>query len=699
MSLTPRSDAVDGTVQSLRGVGPRLSERLAKLGIAQIRDLLFHLPLRYEDRTTVTPMGAVRPQTDVVVVGHVELAQVKHGRRRSLIVRLSDGTGHLDLRFFHFGKAQSEGFKSGANVYCYGTARRGAVGLELVHPEYQLLRAGEPPPLEQGLTPVYPTTEGIGQGVLRRLCEAALDVARSQHGIADWLADEDLESKNAPTLIDALAAVHHPETNAKGIGTLTNRSDAITRLALEELLAHHMSHRAVRDQMDKRKGPALRADSALPKKFLASLPFQLTGAQARVLKEVREDLRRSRPMYRLVQGDVGSGKTVVAAAAVVHTVAARTQAAIMAPTELLAEQHFRNFVEWLEPLGIRVVWLGGKQSARERRDVLAALADGQAQVAVGTHALFQEQVRFAALALAVIDEQHRFGVDQRQALLGKAPANIDSPHQLIMTATPIPRTLAMTACAHLDISSIDELPPGRQPVETAVVPQGRRDKLVERVARACEGGQQAYWVCPLIEESENLQAQAAEETAQALTEALPHLRTGLVHGRLKSTERDVIMSAFRDGELDLLVATTVIEVGVDVPNSSLMVIENAERMGLSQLHQLRGRVGRGNRQSHCVLLYRGPLSNMAKSRLAIMRESTDGFVIARKDLELRGPGEVLGTRQTGDIKLRVADLGRDRDLVERAVQLAPRVLKRNPQSGPALVHRWIGAGVSYGEVG
>ena len=692
-------DAVDASVQTLHRVGPALRVKLEKIGLEAVRDLLFHLPLRYEDRTKVSPIGGLQPGMDVVLHARIALSQVKFGRRRSLVVRIQDGTGQLDLRFFHFSESQRRGFAQGKWIYCYGQVRRGAVGLELVHPEYQLLTEHDTPPLEDALTPVYPTTDGLGQGVLRRLCEQALAIAEKEGGLKDWLEDSELLGGNTLSLLEAIKHLHHPPKATRKQHLEHNRNKAVERLALEELLAHQLSHRAIRAQLDTRTAPIIRGRSGLTEKFKSNLGFQLTDAQARVVKEVWHDLSRARPMYRLVQGDVGSGKTVVAALAVLQTVASGRQAAVMAPTELLAEQHLRSFVKWFEPLGLRVVWLGGKQTARERREVLNALADGQASIAVGTHALFQDQVRFAALALAVIDEQHRFGVDQRQALLAKGPSDVDSPHQLIMTATPIPRTLAMAGCAHLDISSIDELPPGRKEVETVVVSQARRDQLIERVASACAGGSQAYWVCPLIEESDSLQAEAAEDTATLLAESLPTLTTGLVHGRMKPAERDLVMARFRDGEVDLLVATTVIEVGVDVPNASLMVIENAERMGLSQLHQLRGRVGRGTQRSHCVLLYKGPLSHTATSRLAVMRESTDGFVISEKDLELRGPGEVLGTRQTGDIRLRVADLGRDIDLVDKAVEIAPALIKATPQAQEALVERWIGRAVDYGEVG
>ena len=511
----------------------------------------------------------------------------------------------------------------------------------------------------------------------------------------DWLVSR-REAADLPTLLEALNLVHAPNEDEDTYALTQGKHPAVRRLALEELAAHHLSHQSIRASLDKRRARALPLDSRFTQLFRERLAFDLTAAQERVYGEVAADLGRPRPMYRLVQGDVGSGKTVVAALAMLSAIGHQRQAAVMAPTELLAEQHFKSFYDWFEPLGIRVVWLGGRQTARQRRDALAALACGEANIAVGTHALFQADVRFAALSLAVIDEQHRFGVHQRMALLDKGGEDGELPHQLIMTATPIPRTLAMTACAHLDVSSIDELPKGRQPVDTAVLPETRRDQLVERIAKACAEGQQAYWVCPLIDDSEVLEAQAAEETASALAEALPELRIGLVHGRKKTAERDAVMGAFRDGDVDLLVATTVIEVGVDVPNASLMVIENAERMGLAQLHQLRGRVGRGARKSACVLLYHLPLSRTARSRLSVMRETNDGFAIAAKDLELRGPGEVLGTRQTGEVQMRIADLIRDQDLIDDAVDIAKALPS---EAGVALVRRWLGDAVDYGEVG
>ena len=686
------------SVITLKGIGAKVAERLARLGITQVQDLLFHLPLRYEDRTQVTPIGAIVTGTSVVLDAQVEVAEVKFGRRRSLLVRIADGTGYVDLRFFHFGNTQKQAFARGARVQIYGDARRGPAGMEIVHPEYQVLQPDDAVAVESHLTPVYPTTEGLHQLSLRRMCDQALRIAAADGGLVHLIPMSIARKQGLEDLLSALQQLHHPDAG------MDRKSLEVARrtLSFEELVAHQLSHLAIKAQARERRASVLHGNCTLEPRFMDALGFNLTGAQTRVTQEVHRDLSHSYPMYRLVQGDVGSGKTVVAALAAVRAIEAGKQTAIMAPTELLAEQHLRQFTHWFEPLGVRVAWLGGKQTARARRATLAALSTGECAIAVGTHALFQEAVHFARLGLVIIDEQHRFGVQQRHALLDKGVDDAGvalAPHQLIMTATPIPRTLAMTSYAHLDVSSIDELPPGRQPIDTAVLPQSRRPQIIERIARACEAGQQAYWVCPLIEESEVVQAEAAEVTAETLAENLPGVRIGLVHGRIKHAERDAVMSEFRAANIDLLVATTVIEVGVDVPNSSLMIIENAERLGLSQLHQLRGRVGRGTRKSACLLLYKAPLSRLARARLGVLRDSNDGFEIAAKDLELRGPGELLGTRQTGEAQLRVADLGRDQDILDDVVQAAEQIMADSPAHAPLLVQRWVGAAVAYGDVG
>ncbi len=688
----PQTTGLDAApVTRLKGVGPRNAERLAKIGIETVQDVLFHLPFRYQDRTRITPMGGLRPGDQAVVEGDVELADIRFGKRRSLLVRVADGTGFITLRFFHFNNAQKAALTRGVRLRCYGEVRNGPASLEMVHPEYQRLDSGEDDGMEESLTPVYPTTEGMHQLTWRGMTEQALKVLQARpEALAEWLPAELLERMRLPELTEAVVYLHRPPPEADQSALLAGRHPAQKRLAFEELLAHQLSLRKLRQHQQRAAAPSLRGDGTLIGALRRQLPFTLTAAQERVVKEIGRDLQQDHPMMRLVQGDVGSGKTVVAALAALQAVEADHQVALMAPTELLAEQHLRSFIDWLEPLGIPVAWLTGRHKGRAREKLLSAIAGGQARVVVGTHALFQEDVLFHSLGLVIIDEQHRFGVHQRMALREKGRNEGAVPHQLIMTATPIPRTLAMTAYADLDVSVIDELPPGRKPVTTVAIADNRRDEVLERVRSACTQGRQAYWVCTLIEESEVLQCQAAEETAAAMKDLLPELRVGLVHGRLKAAEKETVMDAFKAGELDLLVATTVIEVGVDVPNASLMIIENPERLGLAQLHQLRGRVGRGAVESHCVLMYHQPLSNNAQQRLAVMRETNDGFVIAQKDLELRGPGEVLGTRQTGEMQFRIADLMRDQPLLPEVQQAAALLLERYPDRVDRLIRRWVG---------
>ncbi len=683
------------SITAIKGIGPSQAERFARLGLRTVQDLLFHLPMRYQDRTRVVPMGALRPGDQAVVEGEVLHTEIKFGRRRMLLTRIADGTGSLTLRFFHFTAAQQAALARGTRLRCFGEVRTGATTLEMVHPEYR--RVDGDAPVEEHLTPIYPSTEGLQQPSLRRAIDAAL-ARLDTHVLPEWLPAALREELAFPALDHALQLLHRPPPDVALSSLAEGRHPAQRRLAFEELLAHHLSLRRLRELTRHEAAHPLKPTGKLTKAFLASLSFELTGAQRRVMKEIAADLRGAVPMQRLVQGDVGSGKTVVAALAVLMAVESGYQAAVMAPTEILAEQHYRNFARWLAPLGVNVVWLSGRQKGKARREAVEAVATGAALVAVGTHALFQQDVEFAGLGLVVVDEQHRFGVHQRLALKEKGAKAGRHAHQLIMTATPIPRTLAQTAYADLDLSVIDELPPGRTPVETVVVPDNRREAVVQRVYSACAEGRQAYWVCTLIEESDVLQAQAAEDTAVLLREALPTLRVGLVHGRLKPDEKEAVMSAFKAGELDLLVATTVIEVGVDVPNASLMVIENAERLGLAQLHQLRGRVGRGAAKSACVLMYHGPLSETARERLAVMRETNDGFVIARKDLEIRGPGELLGTRQTGLQQLRIADLERDEDLLPRVAEVAAQLLRDYPAHVPPLVARWVGDDQRYAHV-
>jgi ATP-dependent DNA helicase RecG len=702
--LSQASDNLDTLpVTVLKGVGPRIAERLQRLNIRTLQDVLFHLPARYEDRTRVTPMGAVQSGQQVVVQGEVDLAEVRFGRRRSLLVRISDGSGALTLRFFHFNAAQQAGFKRGTAIRCYGEARGSAGSLELIHPEYSLLPVNAQTIMEEHLTPVYPATEGVHQLTLRALTEQALDYLGGQDAdnasaLVDWLPAGLVRSFKLTSLPAALRYVHRPPPNAPLELLAAGKHPAQQRLAFEELLAHHLSLRRVRQRAQHLAAPAFSRSQALLDRYTGSLPFTLTPAQQRVISEIQRDLSRQHPMARLVQGDVGSGKTVVAACAALMAVQAGYQVALMAPTELLAEQHYRSFSEWLSPLDIDVAWHAGKSKGKTRTAALQAINSGMAAVAVGTHALFQDEVEFFRLGLVIIDEQHRFGVHQRLALRDKGRVGEQRPHQLVMTATPIPRTLAMTVYADLDTSVIDELPPGRQPVKTVAVSQERREEVIQSVRKACAAGQQAYWVCTLIEESDVLQCQAAEKTATVLAECLPELRIGLVHGRLAAAQKETLMAAFKAATLDLLVATTVIEVGVDVPNASLMIIENPERLGLAQLHQLRGRVGRGSRQSSCVLLYQPPLSEKARERLAVLRASNDGFDIARRDMELRGPGEVLGTRQTGEMQFHIADLLRDESLLTAVESAAAQLMVQAPDNVAPLIRRWLGEAVNYGEV-
>lgn len=686
-------------VDALKGVGANLAAKLAKIGLLTLQDILLHLPLRYMDRTRIFAIGGLQPNANAVIEGEVRACDIVFGKRRSLVCKVQDGTGTITLRFYHFNNAQKQRLTQGTRLRIFGETRRGASGLEMYHPEYDFLDEAAPLPLEQTLTPIYPTTEGLTQPRLRALAQQALTWL-DKHPLRELLPDNVRRKLNQCSLADALRYLHQPPVNADVQQLIEGEHPYQQRLAFEELLAHHLSLLLLRQQTQSDAAPRLRLTPMLEKNMLAQLGFSLTRAQQRVIAEIADDLAKPIPMLRLVQGDVGSGKTVVAAIAAMAAIASGKQVAIMAPTEILAEQHRLNMGKWLEPLGIKLGWLTGKLKVSERRTQLEAIANGDAQLVIGTHALFQEAVAFAHLGLAIIDEQHRFGVHQRLSLSEKghidsANNQIQRPHQLIMTATPIPRTLAMSAYADLDCSVIDELPPGRTPVTTVVISDQRRDEVIERVRLACAQGTQAYWVCTLIEESEALEAQAAQATAETLARALPLLRIGLIHGRLKPVEKESIMTAFKAGELDLLVATTVIEVGVDVPNASLMIIENPERLGLAQLHQLRGRVGRGSTASHCVLLYGSPLSNNSRERLRVMRESSDGFYIAEQDLLLRGPGEVLGTRQTGEMQFKIADLQRDAHLLSAVKEAALLLMADYPTLSRDIVARWLGHNQRY----
>lgn len=674
-------------LNSLSGVGASQAGKLARLGLATVQDLLLHLPLRYEDRTQLYAINDLLPDIYATVEGEVLHSDITFGRRRMLTCQISDGTGILTLRFFNFNAGMKNSLAPGRRVTAYGEIKRGQRGAEIIHPEYRVQGDNSVVELQETLTPVYSTTEGIRQATLRNLTDQALTLLDTC-AIAELLPPE--LSQGMISLPEALRTLHRPPPDMALADLESGRHPAQRRLIMEELLAHNLSMLAVRAGAQRYHALPMPARHDLSDKLLSSLPFRPTAAQTRVVREIEQDLAHDYPMMRLVQGDVGSGKTLVAALTALNVIAYGKQVALMAPTELLAEQHASNFRQWFAPLGIEVGWLAGKQKGKARQAQQDAIAAGQVSMIVGTHAIFQEQVQFNGLALVIIDEQHRFGVHQRLALWEKGEEQGFHPHQLIMTATPIPRTLAMTAYADLDTSTIDELPPGRTPVTTVAIPDTRRAEIVERVKKACrDEGRQAYWVCTLIEESEQLEAQAAEASWEELKLALPDLQVGLVHGRMKPAEKQAVMQAFKQGDIHLLVATTVIEVGVDVPNASLMIIENPERLGLAQLHQLRGRVGRGSVASHCVLLYKSPLSKTAQKRLQVLRDSNDGFVIAQCDLEIRGPGELLGTRQTGNAEFKVADLLRDQAMIPEVQRVARHIHQHYPQQAQALIERWL----------
>lgn len=684
-------------VTQLRGIGAAQAEKLARLNIFTLQDVLFHLPFRYQDRTRITPIGATRDGSEALIQGRVLLADVVIRKRRSLLCRIEDGTGQITLRFFHFSGAQQKQFQPGAIVRCYGEVRITALGREIAHPEYRVLETPDAP-IEAALTPLYPATEGIQQTSLRRLSDQVLAILGKAQQVAELLPVDAMHKAQWPSLTEALHFVHRPPPDAPVQALLDGTHKAQQRLALEELTAHHLSLLKLRDRVKMQTAVPLPMQSLLEQQLLQSLPFAPTNAQQKVHRELCSDLAQPHPMLRLVQGDVGAGKTLVAARAALLAIDAGYQVALMAPTEILAEQHYHAFLDWFEPLGLRVAWLAGKLKGKKRNEQLALIETGTAHMVVGTHALFQEEVQYRHLALVIIDEQHRFGVHQRLALKQKGERSGIAPHQLIMTATPIPRTLAMSAYADLDTSVIDELPPGRTPVKTVVIENQRRHEVVARVRNACREGRQVYWVCTLIEGSEQLEAQAAEDTAAQLRQVLPDVAIGLVHGRLKPAEKAEVMDQFKQAQLQVLVATTVIEVGVNVPNASVMIIENPERLGLAQLHQLRGRVGRGATESFCVLMYQKPLSKLGRERLDILRQTNDGFLIAEKDLQLRGPGEVLGTRQTGEMNFRIANLLRDEALLDDAKRLADWLRRRHPERTEPLIQRWLGNAAQYGEV-
>ena len=697
-AIAPKPRSLDAMSPArLKGVGPALEKKLAAIGITSIQDLLFHLPLRYEDRTRITLAARAQIGEYMQFEGEVTSCDLQFGKRRSLRCSLRDSSGSMTLRFFHFSAAQKDSLAVGTQLRVYGEVKHGRAGFELFHPEYKPLSQASQE-VSDTLTPIYPTTEGLMQPRLRSIIGQAVELVVGKDAIEDYLPADLVAKFNLASLTEAIKQIHRPAADAFGGWDRDAPNPGRDRLAFEELLTHRLSLRRLRDDAAAKAAPQFVGENQLIRGFLSALPFELTGGQQRAFAEISEDLARPTPMLRLLQGDVGSGKTVVAALSALRAIDAGYQVALMAPTEILAEQHAVNFRQWFEPLGIEVGWHSGKQKGKPRAEQLERVSAGFCQILVGTHALFQGEVIYAKLGLIIIDEQHRFGVQQRLALREKAASMNINPHQLVMTATPIPRTLAMSAYADLDNSIIDELPPGRTPVNTLIVSNERRGEVVERIAAACENRSQAYWVCTLIDESEVLQCQAAEVTAQQLAEQLPQVRVGLVHGRMKPVEKAEVMARFKAAEIDLLVATTVIEVGVDVPNSSLMVIENPERLGLAQLHQLRGRVGRGSIKSHCILLYQSPLSRNGKERLGVMRESNDGFYIAEKDLELRGPGQVLGTAQTGLMEFRIADLVRDAAMLDDVKDAADHVLGQHPQVVDSLVRRWLGENIHYANV-
>ena len=697
--VTKVSSSLTASVLNLSGVGPKVEEKLNRIGIYTVQDLLFHLPLRYQDKTRISLIGTLQPGQEALIEGTVETTQIKYGRRRSLLCMLSDESDTLMLRFFHFSRTQQQRLNKGNLLRCYGQIRRGAKTLEMIHPEYRHIDPDNSPAIDKQLTAIYPLTDGLQQRTMQNLSSQALDILSNlEDKLVELLPDEILATFDLPDLISALSYVHRPPPEAKLQLLRDGKHPTQQRLAFEELLSQHLSLQRVRQKTQALRATPLIDQGQLREKFIKILNFKLTQSQEKVLREIAQDLEKNTPMLRLLQGDVGSGKTVVSAFAALHALESSNQVALMVPTELLAEQHFQTFSQWFEKIDIEVLLITGKSTKSERDTYRKVLGNKQRVIAIGTHALFQKDITFSNLGLIIIDEQHRFGVHQRLSLLDKGIVKDSIPHQLIMTATPIPRTLAMTVYADLDLSIIGSPPPNRQTINTVVLSNDRRDEIIARIKAACHCDRQVYWVCTLIEESEVLQCQTATETFQQLTEKLHDINIGLIHGRMKNREKEAIMASFKDNKTQLLVATTVIEVGVDVPNASLMIIENSERLGLFQLHQLRGRVGRGNIKSDCVLMYQAPLGELARSRLETMRETNDGFEIAEKDLALRGPGELTGTRQTGLPDLRIADILRDANLLADVQRAAKLLQQKYPQHIDPLLKRWIGKELEYSSV-
>ena len=669
---------------SISGLGQKTSDRLNQLGIHTLEHLLFHLPSRYQDKTTITSLSSASVEDEILIEVTIDRIEVIPARQRQLLCYLSDNQNQrVLLRFFHFTQYQKQALIRGETIQCFGEIKIGRQGLEMHHPEYRIISQDQKPLLESTLTPVYPLCAGVSQNKMKQWVNNALDVLKASV-IDDYF--EKITQSTMPSLKDSLFLLHHPNKNEdlSKIEAFTHISQQ--RLIIEELAAHQLSLLKIKEARKSKESKKISIKNTLSNKLLSSLEFDLTSAQSRCISQINEDLSTSEPMHRLLQGDVGSGKTIVAVFALLQAAENNFQTAVMAPTEILARQHLQNFSNYLTPLGIQIAFLSGSQNTQERKDNLSLIENGKAKVIIGTHALFQENVYFEDLALVIIDEQHKFGVHQRLSLSKKA---ILTPHQLVMTATPIPRSLTMSAYADLDTSIIDELPPGRQTIETVALSNARRDELITKIKQISKEGRQIYWVCTLIEESEALRAESAEKTFTYLKDNLRELKVVMIHGRLTKSEKEIIMSDFSKGETNLLVATTVIEVGVNVPNASLMIVENAERLGLAQLHQLRGRVGRGSEKSACVLLYQSPLSQTAKERLDILRQSNDGFLIAQKDLELRGPGEILGTQQTGIASMKIADIVRDSYLLKQVGYYSSKMLEAEHTSQNALMTRWI----------
>ena len=692
----PEGKEKNHPIQNIRGVGPKIADTLSNLGIYRVEDAVFHLPYKYEDRTNLTPIGDAPYETPLLIEGEIVKSTVVFRGRRMLITEIFDGTGRLTMRMFHFALAQHKNLKEGHRIRCFGTIRHGPKGKEMIHPQYQVFSKDEEVEIEDHLTPIYPSTSNLQQGRLRKLIQGSIVYCQKNNLLKEsWETEDEGGFKD---LLSALTFIHNPPTETSLELLSSGQHPAQRKLIKEELVAHILCSGMLKRETELRKSPLMQSASRQENLLLGSLGFELTNAQTRVWDEIKQDFEKETPMRRLLQGDVGSGKTVIAALATLQASHNSLQTAFMCPTEILAEQHYENMTQWFTGLGIKVDLLLGSTKAKDRKRILSDLQSGKTQVLLGTHALFQKDVIFKSVGLTIIDEQHRFGVHQRFTLLEKGGDKEKSPHQLIMTATPIPRTLSMTVYGALDTSIIDELPPGRRPVETTSRPNSMRSKVIKRIEEVCLDGQRVYWVCTLIEDSDELEAQAAEELFKEISNEVPKVKTGLVHGRLKKEEKDKVINRFRKGDIQLLVCTTVIEVGVDVPEATLMIIENPERLGLAQLHQLRGRVGRkADTDSHCLLLFREPLSELAKERISTMENTNDGFVIAEKDLELRGGGDIHGLRQSGLMNLKIANPIRDSDLLESAQQEALLIAKTNELQARSLIKRWIGARLDYSD--